>query len=162
MPEIVDSYPSSESVSDDKVTNKLLYSPRQASGGALLGGPIAAVYFIYNNYKSMDREESAKDALAYGSLATAFSFCLAFLLDRIPHNPGTNPGKLVSIAVCGITAWIVQYSQLSKEEIARSDKFDFQSTWKVIGVGLLCLAATLVLLFGFILLLTNLGLSHDA
>ena len=52
---------------------KKLYSPDQIAIGLLLGGPLAAGYFMYNNYKILNKDKEADKSLI---IAAIFWFLL--------------------------------------------------------------------------------------
>ena len=139
-----------------------LYSPRQAGVGSYLGGPFAALYFIWSNFKTTGDETRAKGTLTIG-IPVAIGFCiLAYLITLVPHNQGSSPAMLVNLIYLAIAQWYVGAKQLSKEKIKQSSDYTFQSNWKVTGIGIAIGISTFIILMIVALLLNAIGVIHIA
>ena len=118
---------------------KKLYSPKQVSVGAFLGGPIAAVYFLKKNFDALGKINEARSTLLYGTLMTiGMIFVLPFLPEKFPN---------MALPVV-YTAWanlVVQQYQLKKSDIEASNEYTFGSNWKVLAVSIASLALFFVL-----------------
>jgi hypothetical protein len=112
-----------------------MYSPSQVFGGAFFGGPIALVYFLHRNFLSLGQESEAKTTLVWGVVFNvAVLAALPFLPDKFP-----NSAIPISYAIFG--RYFAQSKQLTKEAIASSGQFTFQSNWRVFCLALLSLLA---------------------
>lgn len=128
-----------------------LYSPRQVAAGAFLGGPIGLVYFLKANFRALGDDRREKQALIYG---TIFVIALAFALPLLPDKFPSAPINLVYIV---LGHFFAERYQMGKQAIAASNRHDFHSNWRVVGLGLLCGVATIIVIVGFALLLTYAG-----
>ena len=94
---------------------KKVYSPGQTFGGALLGGPVAATYFIYRNFQALDDMINAKKALLIGCASLVVLFCATiFLVD-------VDLGILIPLAYSFGASHIVSSFQFDKEKIKQSE-----------------------------------------
>ncbi|MGF1845298.1 hypothetical protein L4C39_19325 [Vibrio clamense] len=129
---------------------KRLYSPTQVACGTL-GGPVGLVYFIYANFIALKNESGRKNTLKYGAL---FIFALAILMPFLPENVPSSAFTAVYIV---IARYVVKTYQMEKNDINASSEFEFHSNWRVFGISLLCLLASVVVLLGPILLMVMTG-----
>jgi hypothetical protein len=129
-----------------------VYSPNQAASGALLGGPVGLVYFLYRNFVAMGNTVGARNCLIFGALLIP---SLLIILSIVPENFPSSPFTLFYVIVARFVAG--KY-QLTKEAIATSPEYAFQSNWNVIGAGLLCLVGSVIVIIGPIFALLSLGL----
>lgn len=113
-----------------------MYSPKQIFGGALLGGPAAAVYFLMRNFHALGKAPSARATFWWG---VALNVCLVAL---IPFLPGRFPNYILPLAYSWAVRGIAESKQLSKKAIAASPEFCFESNWKVVGLALAWLVGT--------------------
>jgi hypothetical protein len=131
---------------------KKVYSPGQTFGGAFLGGPVAATYFIYRNFQALDDIINAKKALLIGFVSLIVLFCATiFLVD-------VDLGILIPLAYSFGASHIVSSFQFDKEKIKQSDSFDFVSEWQVIGITIISFIIVLAIFVGGITLLDTAGL----
>ncbi|MCE9686345.1 hypothetical protein LZP73_08985 [Shewanella sp. AS16] len=130
---------------------KKIYSPLQAASGALLGGPIAAVVFIKNNFDTLANVELSKKTLSFG---TVFILCV---LAMLPFLPEKLPNYLIPILMGVSVRSIVEKYQLTKEDIKNSEEFDFHSNWRVFGLSLLFMVLFLVVGLGYLMMLSLFG-----
>jgi hypothetical protein len=115
-----------------------LYSPNQIGGGSFLGGPFAAVYFIWANFRALGEPSRAAAAMFWGVV-----FVVVILL-TLPFLPEKFPNIIIPAVYSVAARLIAENYQLKKQAIADSDQYDFQSTWKVVGLALAFLAAFFV------------------
>jgi len=129
-----------------------MYSPLQVAGGAVLGGPIGLAYFLWANFRTLANERAARLTLAGGALLMAV---LVVLLPILPERMPNWPITLLYLLAgrFGAERW-----QMTKQAIADSADYTFHSGWRVVGLGLLCLIASLVLLIGPLLALAWFGI----
>lgn len=130
---------------ESQAARQPLYTPRQVYTGSMLGGPFAAVYFVWKNFKTLADERRSRRTLVLGGTLSAL-----FLL-VLPLLPEKTPNMVIPIAYSGFAFYMVKTFQQTKEQIARSEAFTFQSNWRVVGVSLLSVALCLPLAFGSIL-----------
>jgi hypothetical protein len=113
-----------------------MYSPWQIGSGAILGGPIAALYFLRANFIAMENNRLAKVTLLYGIPLVVAIFCLScFLPTRL------NVG-LTAAYVLGAREFARQF-QLSKQAITEDPRYKLASNWRVFSIALICLIVTL-------------------
>ena len=139
-----------------------LYSPRQAGIGSYLGGPFAALYFIWSNFKTIEDEARARQTLTIGIPIAVGFYILAYLITLVPHNQGSSPAIVVSLVYLAIAQWYVDSRQLSKDKIEQSSEYTFQSNWKVAGIGIGLGILTFIILIIIVLLLNLIGVIHIA
>jgi len=109
---------------------KRLYSPNQIGGGSFLGGPFAAVYFVWANFRALGEQGRAAAAMLWGVV-----FVLV-ILAVLPFLPEKFPNIVVPVIYSVAARLVAENYQLKKQAIADSDQYDFQSTWKVVGLAL--------------------------
>ncbi|MCC2639394.1 MAG: hypothetical protein K0Q68_3113 [Moraxellaceae bacterium] len=116
-----------------------VYSPGQVAGGAFLGGPLGALYFLHANFSALQNAEMKKSTLLFGSLfALAIIVGSFFLPDNFPSTP-------INLAVMLVAQQVAERYQLSKKTIAESSQYSFHSNWRVVGFALLALMVTIAL-----------------
>lgn len=123
-----------------------VYSPTQGAVGTFLGGPLPAVYFLCSNDAALDRPRRMRATLAWGlTVSLAFLLLFPFIPDRVPRF-------LFPLAMAWAARILIEKGQFSKEAIATSERFRFQSYWRVVGVSLLGALVFLALAFAVITL----------
>ena len=115
-----------------------VYTPSQVALGALLGGPMGVIYFLWTNFQAMDRPSAANRTIAWGMVAFA---ALVLLIMRMPQGP---EAYLLTLAYVVIAGQIARRYQMSREDIGKSALYRRQSNWLVVGIGLLCSLLSLV------------------
>lgn len=128
-----------------------LYSPTQVACGTI-GGPVGLIYFLKANFSSLGNDRQARNTVLYGTLLIlALLVTLPFLPDKFPNSPFT-------IAYILIARYVAGKYQMTKQAIVESPGYDFHSNWRVLGIGLLCLVASVVVIVGPFMLLEFLGI----
>lgn len=128
-----------------------LYSPLQVAAGAFVGGPVGLAYFLWSNFRALGKHDAARwTAIAGALLMVLLCLLLPVLPERMPSWP-------VTLLYMVTGRYVAERFQLTKDAIAVSADHDFQSSWKVFGIGVLCLIASLVLLIGPLVALAMLG-----
>ncbi|MBV9222231.1 MAG: hypothetical protein JO366_21270 [Methylobacteriaceae bacterium] len=107
-----------------------VYSPAQVSFSSFLGGPGAMVYVLKKNFDVLGNQKAARAILIWGSL-----FTISLVLIS-PFLPERFPTYALPLAYCFAARAIAERYQLKKEAIQSSDRFAFQSNWKVFGLSL--------------------------
>lgn len=133
-----------------------VYSPNQCSFGAFLGGPLASIWCIRRNFQVLGEAEAVRKTSLYGALVMAALFIL------MPMLPDRFPNFVIPLVTIIMTRGFVQAYQSSKQAIAESELLAFRSNWSVLGVGLSCLAITVVAFMGYMIALDDLGIIHLA
>jgi hypothetical protein len=110
-----------------------LYTPSQVRAGSLLGGPIAAVYFLTTNFRVLERSREARTTVFWG---IAFVVGLMALL---PFLPGRFPNYVLPLLYSIAAGAVAEHRQLQKQAIVDSETYRIQSNWRVIGLALLFL-----------------------
>lgn len=128
-----------------------VYSPLQVAAGAFVGGPVGLAYFLWANFRALGNRDAARwTAIAGALLMVTLCLLLPVLPERMPSWP-------ITLLYMATGRYVAERFQLTKDAIAVSADHDFQSSWKVLGIGLLCLIASLVLLIGPLVALAMLG-----
>lgn len=130
-----------------------LYSPTQVACGTI-GGPVGLIYFLKANFSALGNERLARNTVLYGALLMlALLATLPFLPDKFPNFPFT-------IAYILTARYVAAKHQMTKQAIAESPDHDFHSNWRVLGIGLLCLVASVIVIVGPFMLLEFFGILH--
>jgi hypothetical protein len=132
---------------------KPMYSPDQIGISTFVGGPLAGAHLVWANFNSLGKPELARLTTII-SVATLFVLViLGFLLGGKNHS-----GNLILPLLVGLAAkQVANTYQLKKAAIADSEEYSFQSNWKVLGITIFWLIATMVLLFAVIFALLVAG-----
>jgi len=131
--------------------NIAVYSPNQASFGALLGGPVGLIYFLRENFLILGNKAAARNCLILGALLI---LALIIVLPRLPAKFPTTP---ISILYIVVARSIAEKFQITKQAIVESTQYTFKSNWNVFGMGLLCFLGSVIAVIGPILALYALG-----
>jgi hypothetical protein len=129
-----------------------IYSPNQIAVAAFVGGPIAAVYMLWSNFRSLGDTPGMRQTLFWGVLLTIALFGIA------PFLPDRFPSAALPAAYAVSARSIAAQRQMTKQAIVDSDRYDFQSNWNVVGVSVLCLVIAGVILLAMIYGLVVFGL----
>ncbi|GAB3936655.1 hypothetical protein [Mucilaginibacter myungsuensis] len=73
------------------IPEKKYYTPKMIQIGTFLGGPIAAGYFISNNYKAFSKAKKVRLVWLYTIIASFIIFGVVLIL---PADAATNRGSL--------------------------------------------------------------------
>jgi hypothetical protein len=129
-----------------------IYSPNQVLAASLLGGPMAMVYALWKNFQTLENPHGMQQILIWGSI---FIIALMLFSPLLPNNwleyviPFAYP----------LAAWSLAESfQMSKQAIADSQTYEFQSVWNVIAVSIVFMAAMFVVAFAWFMALVAVGL----
>ena len=122
-----------------------LYSPAQIRTGVVLGGPIAAIYFLRKNFIALGKSAEANQTIIYGAIYTVVLTVVAFFIPR----GLTILGSLVTMAIAGN---IAERRQLKKAEITASEHHELQSNWRTFFQSVLFLVLELIAIFGALFL----------
>jgi hypothetical protein len=151
--------PPSAAVADPKSDaaippNAKLYTPAQIRAGSFLGGPIAAVYLLRENFRVLDRGPEAQTTVVWG---IAF---VAGLMALLPFLPKNFPNVVLPLVYSAAAGAIADKWQLRKQAIVESGRYRIQSNWRVVGMSLLWMLAFMLIGMLEIVILVSLGLMH--
>ena len=124
-----------------------IYTPKQVCAGSFLGGPVALVYFLRNNFKKLGNNAAAAQTLLWG-----FLFNIA-ILASIPFLPKNFPHYVIPLAYSLAAQGIANAKQMKKESIETSLQFCFHSDWRVFGLSVAFLTGTLLVWFSILFVL---------
>lgn len=129
-----------------------IYSPNQVMAGAFIGGPVGLIWFLHANFLTLGNDEMAKKTLACG---VALVVALLVILPWLPEN---FPSIAISVTYMAVGQQIAIRHQMTREAITASALYRRHSNWRVFGVGLLCLVASVVVVVGPLMALQALGI----
>jgi hypothetical protein len=118
-----------------------VFSPKQVFFGSFLGGPVTPVYYLRQNFLALNKLEDARLTLLWGVVLN-----LA-ILAPLPFLPERFPNYVIPLAYCWLARSIAESRQLNKAAIANSTQFEFASNWRVAGIALVSLVATVAVWF---------------
>ena len=113
-------------MNDIVIKKPAVYSPLQIGLGSFLGGPIAMVYFLWDNFHTLEKATAARNTLAFGFLF------IVVLLVFTPMLPGELPGIAIQFVYSLVALQMAVTWQLRKDAITHSIRFSFQSNWRVL------------------------------
>jgi hypothetical protein len=134
------------------VGNSRLYTPLQIRAGSFLGGPIASVFFLRENFRVLGKVSEARTTLAWGIVF------IVGLLAVLPFLPTRLPNIVIPLAYSIAAGSIAEKWQLQKQAIVDSGVYQLHSSWRVFGLALLFLFAFLIVGVVVYLCLVALGL----
>jgi 4-amino-4-deoxy-L-arabinose transferase-like glycosyltransferase len=129
-----------------------IYSPNQVAVFAFFGGPLAAIYVLWRNFRARGNDDGAAQIILYGSI-----FIVALMV-VLPILPDHFPNYVIPFAYTAAAHALARQYQLTKQAIGESAQYEFQSGWNVFGIAVACLIAFFVLFVGEVLLLGYLGI----
>lgn len=115
----------------DEAAQIKLYSPTQVGLGAFFGGPFAAIYFLKGNFDALQEFEFSRRVAIIGAVA-----CVV-MLAVIPFLPDNVPNNLFPLFYLIPTVLTVKKYHPTKKEIQASERYSFQSSWKVLGLSIM-------------------------
>jgi hypothetical protein len=128
-----------------------IYSPNQVLTASFLGGPMAMVYVLWKNFQTLENPHGMHQILFWGSI-----FIIALMLFS-PLLPNSWLDFVIPFAY-PLAAWSLAESfQMSKQVIADSQTYEFQSAWNVIAVSMVFLVAMMVVAFTWFAVLVAVG-----
>jgi hypothetical protein len=128
-----------------------IFSPNQVLAASFLGGPMAMVYVLWKNFQSLENPHGMHQILFWGSI-----FIIALILFS-PLLPNSWLDFVIPFAY-PLAAWSLAESfQMSKQAIADSQAYEFQSAWNVIAVSIVFLTAMVVVTFTWFFALVAVG-----
>lgn len=117
---------------------KKLYTPWQIWTMSFLGGPVAMIYGLYQNYIMLNKEDAASKVIMYGVPFIALLFCV------IPFFPLNFPNALIPVASAFFGKALVEKDHMKKQDIISSGLFQTQAIERTAGVTILSAITTLI------------------
>jgi hypothetical protein len=112
-----------------------IFSPNQVLAASFFGGPMAMVYVLWKNFQTLENPHGMHQILFWGSI-----FIIALMLFS-PLLPNSRLDFVIPFAY-PLAAWsLAQQHQMTKQAIAESDRYEFQSVLNVIAVSIIFLLA---------------------
>lgn len=136
---------------DIQPSTRKIYKDKTIWIGTFLGGPLVAGYLISENFKAFDEFDKAKRTWIYAIIATIVIFGGVFL---IPENVKI-PNQIIPLIYTGIASYLFQHFQGENVTSHINSGGQLHSWWRVIGVGVIGLAITLIAILGLTLLLDS-------
>jgi len=133
-----------------------VYSPTQAALGSFIGGPIASVYFVFQNYQAINKREFASKALTFGGAI------VVFLVALLPFLPDDFPNMVIPLATVVLTRVMVEKYQFDRKTIVEDESLNFHSGWRVFFVGVISFCLFIVSAMSFLILMDLLGFGQVA
>jgi hypothetical protein len=136
-----------------RLVNKIkLYSPNQVGCAAFFGGPFAAVFVLWSNFRALGKGAAARQTLIWGAL-----FSLVLLLGS-PFLPERFPNFAMPIAYTLAARLSADKYQLSKAAIQESEQYAFQSNWNVFAISFAMMIAFMIVIFLWVFALMSYGI----
>ena len=129
-----------------------IYTPFQVRLASFLGGPLAAVFTLHQNFKALQDAQGQRLTLWLG---IAFNLALVALL---PFLPERFPRQLIPLLYSFAAGGIASTKQLSKAQLNASDQYQRRSGWNVTAVVFASLIAFSLVVFPLYLLLDHWGI----
>lgn len=129
-----------------------LYSPIQVACGTI-GGPVGLIYFLKANFAALGYHQLERRTLLAG-----FVLMPALLISTI-LLPEDFPGFPFAIAYIVSALYVSSRHQMTRKAILDSPNHEFHSNWRVLGIGILCLAISAIILIAPIAALFLFGVS---
>jgi hypothetical protein len=119
---------------------------------SFLGGPMAMVYVLWKNFQTLENPHGMQQILIWGSI-----FIIALMLFS-PLLPNSWLDYVIPFAYPLAALSLAENFQMSKQAIADSQTYEFQTIGNVIAVSILFLLAMLVVSFAWFFVLVIVGL----
>ena len=135
---------------DEALRNlNVLYSPRQIYVASFIGGPLAGSWFVSRNSVASEDRSRVQKTLLFGAAATLALCPIAAVLPKSFHGP------LIPLAY----SWgYYAYAKMKLDQMYPNGApigSGSRHWWKLIGVSIGWCAATLVILFGGVMVVTR-------
>jgi len=123
------------------------YSAGQVAAATFLGSPIAGCLLLRSNFELFGVHEAARRSVVWGLLGTCVSLALAMV---VPEN---TPNALIPALYTLALQQIAARTQGARLVSFFENGGPKHSHWRVVGIGLGCLAIAVVALFAVIMIL---------
>jgi hypothetical protein len=122
-----------------------LYSPNQIAAGAFLGSPLAAGWLAAHNFRVMRQPQEAGRALGLGIVTTLIAILIAAYL------PDGFPSVVLPVVYCVVVYQLAERRFKSVIAAHLAAGGTIRSTWRVVGIGLLCALILVAAIFGILM-----------
>ena len=119
--------------------------------GALLGGPMAMVYLLWKNFQVLENPHGMRQILIWGSIF------IIMMIGFAPLLPANWPDYALPIGYSLGARSLAESFQMSKQAIADSQSYEFQSVWNIITVSMVFLVVMTVVAFTWFAVLVAVG-----
>jgi uncharacterized Tic20 family protein len=115
-----------------------IYSPNQVLAISFLGGPMAMIYALWKNFRDLEDPHGMRQILIWGS------FFIIALMAFAPLMSTAWPDYVLPLAY-PFAAWsLAKQYQMTKQAIAESQIYEFQTVPNVIVVSIIFLLVMMV------------------
>ena len=104
----------------------VLYSPNQVLATSVLGGPLAAIFALKSNFDALGNQEGANLVIRWGIAFVVAMLCL------LPFLPQDFPQMVLPLAYSFAARGICEALQLSREQIAGDERYEFIPTNRLV------------------------------
>ena len=133
------------------MSKKKVFSPTQAALGAFIGGPIASVYFVKQNYESLNNPALANKVLTFGGAV------VVAIVASLPFLPDNFPKMLIPLLTVVLTRVMVEKYQFSRKDVIEDDKLVFHSVWRVSAIAVASFCIFIASAMSFLIIMDLLG-----
>ena len=127
-------------MSSSQISQSRVYSLRQVLIAAAIGGPLAGPILLASNYRAFGKPQSSQFTLLAGTALTLLVCLIAWLL------PPDIPRPILTMAYFALTGFAATGLQGYALATTRAAGTPLHSTWRVLGVSVISLAATFFVL----------------
>jgi hypothetical protein len=131
-------------------TEVKLYSMDQVTVGSFLGGPLAAIYLLWKNFRALGDEEKAQKVLTLGGSIVVVFFVAIMILPSMPSVLSHMAPVLYSLLARHLTKEAIEGS---KQQLSFQ-----QSNWDVFVISIASALAVTVLVVVLAAMLVGIGL----
>lgn len=128
-------------MSEENLKIPKVYTPWQVCVSCLIGGPVAATWLISENFRVFNDHRKQRLTFLLGAITLVALIGVGLIL------PKTSSGTVLAAAVAGVTRDITKRQQGTRIEDLRAKGGRIASWWSAVGIGFLCLVATLIMIF---------------
>jgi hypothetical protein len=126
-----------------------MYSPNQIAAGAFLGSPLAAGWLAAHNFRVMRQPQEAGRALGLAIVTTLIAILIAaYLLDGVLV-------VVLPVAYCVVAYLLSERQFKSVIAVHRAAGGTIRSSWRVVGIGLMCALILVTVALGILPSLFN-------
>jgi hypothetical protein len=115
-----------------------IYSPNQVLAVSFLGGPMAMIYALWRNFHSLQDSHGMQQILFWGSI-----FIIALMLFA-PLMTSVWPDYVLPFVYPLAAWWLAEQHQMTRQAIATSQDYEFQTVSNVIAVSIIFLIAMMM------------------
>jgi hypothetical protein len=126
------------------------YTKNEITFGTFLGGPLAGIYFLSQNFGNLGDQASKKKYLLNGTIYSLLFFTLIFIIPEGIMN--LVPQYLLPAAYTAIMYYLfAQYQEKAVTERFNTGSLK-ESGWKVFGISMLALLISVIYMVAIVLM----------